>query len=485
MTSSNVSNLLVQVSSISVEMPDSKMDVSKNSDLFEKTLKNVAGPNVNLSSDPSKVPQTSNEKKVDVSKVNMNSKKEMVKEQPSKQPDEKEVVTKVEEAVNQVKEVIEEELDVNEEDIEKALEALGFTVIDLLNPQSLVEVVAQLSGEEDSIALVLSEEFKSILDVVTNVTSQLFDETKLNFQDVKDLFEKIDFDAEIASSVETPVVAEVEAEVNPEIKEEIPESKAEVKSDAPVVVDVKTDDTKVLNKEETVDDETPVVQIKSESNEKTGEQSEQFAGENSGEGPKPFKMEQKNPSEPILRTDTGFFAEARTAINFSPEVQVVTLPTGETVSAENIMEQVVEQARLLTDAESTTMELTLNPEGLGKIFMEVTQKGDEITAKIFTENDAVKQALEAQMANFRLEVNNSSTKVTSIEVSVGAHEFERNLEEDARNNERREEQFSREQKRSSRIDLNSLDGAAGLMSEEDLLIAQMMRDNGNTLDFQA
>ena len=49
------------------------------------------------------------------------------------------------------------------------------------------------------------------------------------------------------------------------------------------------------------------------------------------------------------------------------------------------------------------------------------------------------------MANLRFEVNQTSTKVTSIEVSVGAHEFERNLEEDAKGDERRENQTEQSQ----------------------------------------
>ena len=90
------------------------------------------------------------------------------------------------------------------------------------------------------------------------------------------------------------------------------------------------------------------------------------------------------------------------------------------------------------------------------------------------------------MATLRTELNQNSTKVTSIEVSVGAHEFERNLEQNARDESRREEQMSKQSsKRNSRINLNSLDELSGIMSEEDMLIAQMMKDNGNTLDFQA
>ena len=161
------------------------------------------------------------------------------------------------------------------------------------------------------------------------------------------------------------------------------------------------------------------------------------------------------------------------------------LPSGEMVSSEEIVNQLVEQARILNSSEETTMEMTLNPEGLGKIYMEVTQRGDEITAKIFAENDVVKNALESQMANLRLELNQGSTKVTSIEVSVGVHEFERNLEEEAKRDEQRENQGNQSRKRNSRINLNSLDDLSGLMSDEDLLIAKMMQDNGNSLDFQA
>ncbi len=188
----------------------------------------------------------------------------------------------------------------------------------------------------------------------------------------------------------------------------------------------------------------------------------------------------------VSRGENMIFAQQNNEIQFTPETSVVTLPTGETVKAEDIANQLIEQAKVMTDSEATTMEMTLNPEGLGKIFLQVTQKGDEITAKIFTENDAVKQALENQMASLRTEMNQSNTKVTSIEVSVGAHEFERNLDENARDNSSNQEQASKQSaKRNSRINLNSLDELTGLMSDEDMLIAQMMKDNGGTLDFMA
>ena len=493
MTSSNVSNMLFQVSNINVEMPDVKNDIPKNAGLFETTLKNVAGPNVNPNVNQPELPkQEINQLEAATAKLNnskdakLNSKSEDATE--NKVTGDKETLGKVEEVVEKVKDVIEEDLDVTDEELETAMETLGLTMIDLLDPQKLAQVVAELTGEDDSLALVMSEEFKDILDTVTDLTGQLFEETGITFTEVKELFNSYEF-APVMEEAEAPVLEiPQQLEEQPVISEEVINDE-EIVIDKPVVNQLVTDEPK----EEPVDEATiqaPKEEILDSTKEANDAQSEdnkkndEFLN-NKPQNPKVTKQVNTSDSQPVFRTDGVVFTETKIQAQFSFEEQIVSLPTGETVHAEDIVNQLVEQARVLSDVESTTMEMTLNPEGLGKIFMEVTQKGDEITAKIFTENDAVKQALEAQMANLRIEMNQNSTKVTSIEVSVGTHEFERNLEEDAKNNERRDEQSNQSQKRSSKINLNSLDELSGLMTEEDILIAQMMKDNGNTLDFQA
>ena len=72
-----------------------------------------------------------------------------------------------------------------------------------------------------------------------------------------------------------------------------------------------------------------------------------------------------------------------------------------------------------------------------------------------------------------------------MEVTVGSHEFERNLEQNAK----QEEEQAREQEKSSgkmrRLNLSDLDELAGVMSEEETLVAQMMADHGNSIDYTA
>ena len=487
MTSSNVSNLFIQVSNISVEMPDSKNATSKSNHSFEMSLKNASTVNAPSAVKSEELPKQSNNESIEVTNSKLSSSKDnqSVKAEDKPEDIKSEVTEKVEETVEKVKDVIEEELDVTEEDIEKAMESLGLTALDLLNPQNLAQIVATLTGEQDSISLVRSDEFKGILDAVTTLTNQLFEDTGFDASQLKEFL--ITAEEQTVGAIDESIQIEME-EVN------TPIDTAEASTP---IIQVESEEVQAQNKDLDVTSEADVSDVdsdakpiidtevntsKADDNSESDESSEFF---NKNKNTDALGKTLDKPQAAAVKEDANIVNEPKLEVQFSTEEQVVTLPTGETVKADSIVNQLVEEARVLNTSESTTMEMTLNPEGLGKIFVEVTQKGDEIIAKIFTENDAVKQALESQMANLRVEFNQNSTKVTSIEVSVGTHEFEKNLEEGARDDSRRDEQSNKSSKRNTRIDLNNLDDLSGLMSEEDMLIAQIMQDNGNTLDYQA
>lgn len=483
MTSSNVSNLLIQVSQIDMSAVNDKMTVSKDKGLFEDTLKNVAG-----SGNPVDIKRAEPTKNtLDNKPFESGAIAKSVADRPEngQTADSSRVVEKVEAVAEEIKDVIKDELDITDEELEKAMETLGLTILDLFNPQSLAQLVTEITGETDSVALLMNDSFKNILDNVSTLTNQLLDDLKISFEEVKEI-----------------VLPELKSE-NLEINEEL--VKGDLPTENPSKLEEVLDDNQNLNPVEPQvvlteqikpmegENVKPQQNIQTDINNPVEMKPQVDDNNNSSKQEFDFSKNAKTANDtpkatheaPVVHENM-VVGQQEAAIEYSVEQEVVTLPTGETVRAESIVNQLVEQAKVLTDAESTTMEMTLNPEGLGKIFMEVTQKGDVITAKIFTENDAVKQALENQMATLRTELNQNSTKVTSIEVSVGAHEFERNLEQNARDESRREEQMSKQSsKRNSRINLNSLDELSGIMSEEDMLIAQMMKDNGNTLDFQA
>ena len=71
--------------------------------------------------------------------------------------------------------------------------------------------------------------------------------------------------------------------------------------------------------------------------------------------------------------------------------------------------------------------------------MEVTEENGQVRAHIYTQNEQVKEALENQMFQLKEQMNQSQTKVQSVEISVGTHEFERNLEAGQQNQEQGQE----------------------------------------------
>ncbi len=498
MTSSNVSNLLVQSVSVKTEMVDRPTKVNTPDNLFEQTLRDVAGPSKSTDYDSLKN-ETEDSKNIDRTIKDSNSpikrdvKSEKIKNTESsanveeENVDVEEVSEKIEEFADGVKNVIEEALNVNDEQIEEAMENLGLTVLDLLNPQNLAQLVLTLTEETDSITLVVSDEFKNIFDEMMGLQNQLLEENGITVEVAKEIFANLNDNSSIpiAANEDIPLENITNGPENPD-GNPIPKDFAEDNSKMPVL--------------QIVDDGNGINQVKAtevQENDSTNEfgeilQTTNETDDSMGDTDAGANMNDQNQRRMTFKTEINseatpesiFIQESKSFATYSPVNDVVTLPSGQTVTTQEIVEQFVEQARILNTSESTTMEMTLNPEGLGKIYMEVTQKGDEIIAKIFTENDAVKQALEGQMASLRVQLNDSSQKITSIEVSVGTHEFEKNLEEGQQQNNQEERQNQPERK-PTRIDLNNLDELAGPMTEEEMLVAEMMRDNGNTLNFQA
>ena len=132
------------------------------------------------------------------------------------------------------------------------------------------------------------------------------------------------------------------------------------------------------------------------------------------------------------------------------------------------------------------MEMQLNPENLGKIYLNISEKEGVIRAQIAAQNEVVKEALETQMVELRQNLNQQGIKVDAIEVTVATHEFEQNLEGQAKQEEQARQQMEENQKKARRsLNLNDLDGLTGLMSEEEELVAKIMRDNGNQVDLTA
>ena len=104
------------------------------------------------------------------------------------------------------------------------------------------------------------------------------------------------------------------------------------------------------------------------------------------------------------------------------------------------------------------MEMQLNPENLGKVYVNISSKEGMIHAQLAASNEAVRAALETQVADLRQNLNQAGVKVDAVEVTVASHEFEKNLEQ---NQESEKQQGERQQEQSGgrrrNLNLSSLD----------------------------
>ena len=90
----------------------------------------------------------------------------------------------------------------------------------------------------------------------------------------------------------------------------------------------------------------------------------------------------------------------------------------------------------------------------------------------------VKEALESRIADLKQNMNQAGVKVDAVEVTVGGHEFEKNLEQNAKQEEQQAEEREKAANATRHINLNELDGLSGLMTEEETLVAKMMAEQG-------
>lgn len=374
----------------------------------------------------------------------------------------KETLTEIEDFEEAVTEVVAEELHISKEELEAAMEELGLTYLDLLDNSNLANLVAKLTDSESVNQLLCSEVFTNVMQQVNELGKELLNEIQMTPEELLEVQSLLE-QTVLEDANEQLQMTEITDEINP-----VQNSEAEVVSDT----------------EDGIKVEVEVVQIEDEADGQS-DTSEENLSDDKKQGMSDMQgkmLEQTHVlhgSETIVTDVTGVTTFAEELNGFET---VQTLPPHVTVS--DIMEQFAEQVRVQISADTTKMQMQLNPEHLGKLYVEIIENEGAITAKIETQNLAVKEALEMQMADLKVNLSQAGVKVDSVEVTIASHEFERNLEQDA-NSKKQQEDAEAKSTRHHNINLNGLDELSGLMTEEETLVAKMMAEQGNSVDFTA
>lgn len=406
-----------------------------------------------------------------------------------------------------VRDVLKEELGVTDEQIEAAMEQLGMTAIDLMNPSQLANLVAELTGCQDAGELLCNGDFLDVLKEVRALTEELLQELGLTGEELKQAYELLQNQAETMipdvteGESQIPVKAEditaeeqsVQTAQNADtVRQGQQPEVSEPKEDT--VVDKTAEEDTAFSSEETAFSSENATVSKERSIRETvpvEENKTVFQQETAGKGLTEEKTGNSQGQQAGNNLNQQSNGDVTTGVQVNSQ-QPVNVAAAETVpefarqlDTENIIRQIVEYTKVAISNTQTTMEMQLNPENLGKIYLEVTAKQGNVSAHIVAQNEFVKEALETQMTELKQNLNQAGVKVDAVEVTVGSHEFERNLEQNEKQEERQAEEREKTSGKMRRLNLSDLDELAGVMSEEETLVAQMMADQGNSIDYTA
>lgn len=476
MTSTGIANILMPTATVANAKQTSAKDASGGDfrQMMQMQKSSAIAPQVVQSADNAgkieRAPQMEN-KRSDVS---------LAKQDDKSITQTKDVKDKTDAFAKDVKDAIKDELDVTDEQIEKAMEDLGLQFLDLTDQSNLAALVTKLSGSEDSASLLVSDAFPQIVLKVNDLAGGLQEDLGISMEDLQQMAELVTTDVEEAGTTDNlyePAKATEGTEETMQKTEDVKDTV--VAEEATDQVEIPTEETiEPTKKDET--DELVTAGSKDVTTEKQTDQGQEDATDQDTDA---FLKQQTKTEIHPTQDLTPMQAESPITEFASHMEPTVELPTGESISVQSIIDQIVEASRTTMDGDKTTVEMLLHPEGLGKVLMEVTEENGQVKAHIYTQNEQVKEALENQMFQLKEQMNQSQTKVQSVEISVGTHEFERNLEAGQQNQEQ-EEQNQRPRKMRN-LNMNDLDDLQGLMTQEEELVTKMMRDQGNTVNYTA
>lgn len=381
-----------------------------------------------------------------------------------------------------VKEILKDELGVSDEQVEDAMSILGLQWMDLLNPASLSQLVTQLTGTEDACSLLMSEEFTNIMQNTDALVQSLSETLGISKDEWVALQNQL---AELTADFnETVDMADGGVqEIAPQTDATITSQDTTVMA-ATVQMTHTTEETQNVQPEEETEDATPVIQV----NASEDAQTENNVSENaSGEMGEPAAQSQKTKESSVNEHAQNMEFQVRAEQLAAAPEEVNKVASRTTIDVQDIMNQITEFAKVNLSPENSSIEMQLNPENLGKVYLHIaaTKEGN-ITAELAVSSETVKTALEAQIADLRTSLNQQGIKVDAVEVTIASHEFERNLEQNASGEEQQGSQREESGRTAGRrLFRGELDELSGLMNEEEALAAQIMKDHGNTMDVTA
>ncbi|MFI3201682.1 MAG: flagellar hook-length control protein FliK [Eubacteriales bacterium] len=345
--------------------------------------------------------------------------------------------------LNDIKETIASSMGITLDEVNGLMDELGLTDVDLLNVENLSLLLANASGETDVMTLLTDEDlyatFQNLTDMATDVKNSLLAEFGITEDDLTAVLEQM--------------------------KQLTNESK-EVNE---IVVGEEVDDESLSTNQGGTQE--ALISVQQETQTSGEQENSNFSGNSNQES-----ANQTGEDTPIVGVMSQVEQRLDAILANNDEVM-------ETGTSEHILKQLVEYIKINANPTVTELEIQLQPASLGTVNVQVALQDGQLTAQFRAESEIAKEVIESQMVQLRDTLQENGLKIQAIEVTVATHEFERELDQHEPNQEQDEQTNS--SKRRVNLNLGDLEDLEEILSEEEQLAVEMMKENGNTVDYTA
>ena len=383
------------------------------------------------------------------------------------------------EITNEITNEVRDILGVDDETLANAMTALGFSALDLLDTSNLAKLVLTINGSSEFTDLLTDEnmmnQLNSLIDVVENI----------NWEELTGM-SKEDFATALANSMQQSDIEDEnlmttvsDGETFSVIQEDASDRQGNVQTDvSDNITDVSDNITDAKQ------DVTVVVEKNQSEAEPGSAQTDSDAGKN---------MSEEIAESTLSDDDAVSSRQTNVQNNFIQNMEQAAASVEQTQSARpdtvrmqqmvDIVNQVVEKIKVSLGTESTSMEMQLNPEHLGKVLLNVSSKNGMMTAVFSVQSEEAKAALESQMFTLRENLELRELKVDAVEVNVSDFDFSRSDQAMDGGQSKADDGNGKQMKFDFGDD--SSDESAISNEEKEAVRKQVMRDNGSQIDFTA
>ena len=383
------------------------------------------------------------------------------------------------ELAKQIVQIISSAANVSEKELVSKMQELDMNISDLLNKDSLGNLMAKISGKNSVMELLtdpqLSEMIQNVMGEVVSWKDSLFSEFAIAEGELESLLEPVSTEDLLVELTEAGIAPDKETAVKDNIFEEKTDSPDVAENKVSEVTTGKDDDHKRTQKSDTESlfSEREIADTEEHADESTKSNSGELWSEPRQSAHTSENRVDDNMSGNLMQTTWGQTVAEKLEHSIAQAIPEETADKQKT----EIVRQILDSVKANVKEGVTSLEVSLNPENLGKVTIQVASKAGQLTATIAAQTEAAKNAIESQIYELRDTLHMQGAKVEAIEVVIATHNFEENLEN---GNKQSEQQMKKTRKHVSLEDY--MDEP---MDTDELMEQQVMEQIGATVSYQA